>query len=123
MDIDSLMYDVALQNGTSTVGDEEWEQFDREAERVGYKVKWGRGVDFGSPVVVLLDEGEGFDPVEEFGYLTCLPGHHDPDMDGIIHLPHTHGNGEDGGPIWMTIVGMAMLPDVLEIRIGGTDGH
>lgn len=117
---DDLLERLALQNGTADNVDEDvWEAFDAMVERGSRKLKYAGvgGVDFGSPVVVRFDEGQGFDPHEEMGYLTTLPGHEDSEMDAVVHIPHTQGDKQDGGPVWITMTDLLGLPDVMEVVV------
>lgn len=64
------------------------------------------------------DYEDGGEPEgEDFGYLFGLPGASDPDMDLVVHCPHTQGEKDDGGPMWMTLYDLLSLPTCKRVEV------
>lgn len=110
IDVAELAKRIEWQCGMD--GDDEWAK--RSGDAWSKKVVWMKGADFGSKVAIISD---GFPT--DYGYLMTLPPYAtEPEMHGVIHLPHTWGEKCDSGPVWLTISDMALLDTVTRIEIG-----
>jgi hypothetical protein len=112
-----LRYEVGVVNGTEGSAEEADALFEAAKGKIRES---GCGIDFGARVTVRFHPYKDEGPHEEHGYLTCLPGDDDPEMDAIVHIPHTMGEKQDGGPVWSSLLHVAALPDVLEVIVDDT---
>lgn len=104
-----LLDRIKVQNGESPL----YEELEKEINKAWNKIKWNSGVDFGSKVKVVFDDG-----LVEHGYLFTIPPYTDIDVDGCVHLPHTYGEKCDSGPVWMTLTDISLIDSVKEIIVG-----
>lgn len=102
-DYERVLREVEEQDGMrdSPHGDDPWSLVE---SKIVYKGKGQPG--FGHQVVVEWDWG-----YQAYGYLTCLPGHHEDDMQAVIHLPSVMGEKE-AEPWWGSLIETALLPGV-----------
>ena len=105
---EQLLQRIRIQNGEEGDEDPEWDSG---------KIEWKQGADFGCPVEIQY----GTESPPDHGYLTTLPGFHDCDTDGVIHLPHTYGEKCDAGPVFVTLMDATKVPGVTRIIVGANN--
>jgi len=111
-EVPTLRDRILWQNG-SVPGKDDDAEYERVTAAADRKIRWAHAADFGAPVRVVWVGG-----AEDYGVLTTLPGFSEPDMDGVIHIPHPWAEKGEDDAIWITLNDCAALDDVQEIHVG-----
>lgn len=102
--------EVGEQEGTLDYGEHGEDAWDKAGPIIVCDTPGGWR--FGDSVVVEWDDG-----YKALGYLTCLPGHDQEDMQAVIHLPYVQGE-KCSDAHWGSLLATALLPGIRRVTIG-----